>query len=233
MKEYIKSYYASDDKKPLEKFEAPETVKKMEIDKLTGMLPYGDNEKRMEWFINGTEPTAVSDWYQKLEVCKVDGKIANESCKEAEKTKQKSYIKIKAELPEWQDEVDKWVSEHFGGDDTYFPPTTVSKLVFDEDGNSSGGKISADIIGFEDGQTVPLEFRLKVDAWSEDDIERVDIYMDGDKITEDESFPFGYNFVFKPEDAGEKEFKVKARDKDGRVAEDSIKLIIYGGDSNP
>jgi len=230
IKEYIKMYYGGDNKKPLETFEAPKTVKKMEIDRLTGMLPYGDNEKRQEWFVNGTEPTAVSDWYQKLEVCKVDGKIANQSCKDAEKTRVKNYIKIKAELPEWQDEVDKWVSEKYGGNDTYFPPTTTSKLAFDADGNSSGDKISADIMGFTDGQVVPLEFRLKVDAWSEDEITQVDIYMDGDRVTTDKSFPYGYNFVFKPEDAGEKEFKIKAWDSSGRIAEDSIKLVIYGGE---
>ncbi|PIS22716.1 hypothetical protein COT50_00465 [candidate division WWE3 bacterium CG08_land_8_20_14_0_20_41_10] len=232
MKEYIKFYYGVDSKKPLEKFEAPKTVKKVDIDKLTGMLPYGDGDKRQEWFVNGTEPTAVSDWYQTLEVCKVDGKIANQACKDAEKTKVKSYIKIKAELPEWQDEVDKWVSEKYGGDDTYFPPTTTSKLAFDSEGNSSGGKISADIVGFTDGQVVPLEFRLKVDAWSEDDITQVSVYVDDDKVTDDKSFPYGYNFVFTPKDAGEKEFKIKARDKSGRTAEDSIKLIIYGGEAS-
>lgn len=232
MKEYIKMYYGNDSKKPVEKFEPPKNVKKMEIDKLTGMLPFGEYEKRQEWFINGTEPTAVSDWYQRLEVCKVDGKIANEACKEAGKTKQKTYIKIKAELPEWQDAVDNWVAENYKDDDTYFPPTSTSRLSFDDDGKASGDKIFAEIIGFSDGQTVPLEFRLKVDAWSEDDITQVSIYMDDGKVTDDGSFPYGYNFVFKPADAGEKEFRVKARDKNGRTAEDKITLNIYGSGSS-
>lgn len=232
MKEYIKIYYGEDKDKPLEKFEAPKNVKKVEVDKLTGMLPTGDYERRTEWFINGTEPTAVSDWYQRLEVCKVDGKIANEACKEAGKSKQKTYIKIKAELPEWQDAVDNWVAENFKDDDTYFPPVSVSKLSFDDDGEASGDKISADIIGFEDGQTVPLEFRLKVDAWSEDEISQVSIYLNDEKVTDDKSFPYGYNFVFKPGDSGEKEFRIKARDENGRTAEDSIRLNIYGGESD-
>lgn len=233
MKEYIKRYYGDDKKKPIEKFEPPKNVKKIEVDKLTGMLPYGDYARRQEWFINGTEPTAVSDWYQRLEVCKVDGKIANQACKDAGKTKQKTYIKIKAELPEWQDAVDNWVAENFRGDDTYFPPTSVSRLSFDEDGKASGDKIFAEIIGFSNGQTVPLEFRLKVDAWSEDDIAQVSIYLNDEKVTDDGSFPYGYNFVFRPEDAGEKEFRIKARDKKGRTAEDKITLNIYGGDVTP
>lgn len=231
MKEYIDLYYGPDSKKPIEKFEAPKNVKKMEVDRLTGMLPYGEYDRRQEWFVTGTEPTAVSDWYQKLEVCKVDGKIANQACKDAGKTKQKTYIKIKAELPEWQDAVDNWVAERFKDDDTYFPPTSTSRLAFDDEGKSSGDKISAEIVGFSDGQVVPLEFRLKVDAWSEDEIEQVSIYMDDEKITDDGSFPYGYNFVFKPGDGGEREFRIKARDKDGRTAEDSIKLTVYGGDS--
>ncbi|MFH1295324.1 MAG: penicillin-binding transpeptidase domain-containing protein, partial [bacterium] len=230
MKDYIKMYYGDDKTKPLETFEAPQNVKKMEVDKLTGMLPYDENERRLEWFITGTEPTAVSDWYQRLEVCKVDGKIANEACKNAGKTKQKTYIKIKAELPEWQDAVDNWVAEHFKDDDTYFPPASTSKLAFDDDGDATGDKISADIVGFSDGQTVPLEFRLKVDAWSEDDIDQVSIYLNDEKITDDKSFPYGYNFIFTPAQAGEKEFKIKARDDNGRTAEDSIRLVIDGGD---
>lgn len=231
MLEYLKKYYGDDKTRKPENFEAPKTVKKMEVDRLTGMLPTGENDRRVEWFVNGTEPTAVSDWYQKLEVCKVDGKIANQACKDAGKTKQKTYIKIKAELPDWQDYVDNWVAEVFKGDDTYFPPTATSHLTFDENGKLSSGKISADIVGFTDGQTVPLEFRLKVDAWSEDEISQVDIYVDGEKVTEDKTFPYGYNFVFTPKDSGEKEFKAKARDKSGRTAESSIRLKVFGGES--
>ena len=99
-------------------------------------------------------------------------------------------------------------------------------MAFDSEGNVSGGKIWTDIVGFDDGQKVPLEFRLKVDAWSEDDIEQVEIYLGDKRVTTDKSFPYGYNFVFSPEDAGEKEFKVKAKDKNGRTADDSIKLTI-------
>ena len=70
-----------------------------------------------------------------------------------------------------------------------------------------------------------------MDAWSKSGIRQVNIYLDGDKITEDKSYPFGYNFVFTSKDAGEKEFTIKAYDKEGRTAEDGIKLIIYGGES--
>jgi membrane peptidoglycan carboxypeptidase len=222
MVEYLKD-------KPVEKFEAPKTVKKMTVDRLTGMLPYDDYDTRSEWFAQGTEPTAKSDWYQRLEICKVDKKIANESCKKAGKTEVKNFIKIKAETLDWQGEVDRWVAEKYGGESNYFPPTSVSKLEFDDEGNVSGGKISVDIADFKEGQTVPLQFRLKADAWSEDDIDYVKVYVDDHEVTEDKSFPYGYNFEFAPSEAGEKEFKVKVRDSSGRTDEDSMRLKVSAG----
>lgn len=222
MVEYLKD-------KPIEKFESPASVKKLTVDRLTGMLPYDDYDTRSEWFVQGTEPTAKSDWYQRLEVCKVDKKIASENCKNAGKTETKNFIKIKAELNEWQNEVDRWVAEKYGGDNSYFPPTSVSKLTFDNDGDVSGGKISVDIADFKDGQTVPLQFRLKADAWSENDIDYVQVYVNGEKVTEDGSFPYGYNFEFTPSQVGEKEFRVKVRDSEGRTDEDSIRLKISAG----
>jgi membrane carboxypeptidase/penicillin-binding protein len=61
-----------------EEFEEPENVYKVAVDELTGGLPYEDFPTREEWFIKGTEPTAKSDWYMRLEICKVDNLITNE-----------------------------------------------------------------------------------------------------------------------------------------------------------
>lgn len=120
MNEYLKD-------QPNEPFTKPDTIMEMDVDKLTGMLPYSDKDVRKEKFIKGTEPTTKSPWYLKLEICKEDGRLANDVCREDNKTKTKNYIKITAELPEWQDDVDKWVKEKYDGDDQYFPPTKKSK----------------------------------------------------------------------------------------------------------
>lgn len=127
MKEYLKD-------KPDEVFKRPDTIIEMDVDKLTGMLPYTDKEVRKEKFIKGTEPTTRSPWYVKLEICKEDGKLANDACRDDDKTKTKNYIKIMAELTEWQEEVDKWVKDKYDDDDDseYFPPTSKSKYP-DED----------------------------------------------------------------------------------------------------
>ncbi|MEK7595444.1 MAG: transglycosylase domain-containing protein [Patescibacteria group bacterium] len=120
MKEYLKE-------KKAEKFSRPETIIEKEVDKLTGMLPFSDKPTKVEKFVFGTQPETRSPWYVRLEICKEDGRIANDACMDAEKTKAKTYIKILAELPEWQESVDKWVKEKYEDEDEYFPPTKKSK----------------------------------------------------------------------------------------------------------
>src|SRR3989344_5349209 len=80
MKEFLKD-------KENEKFSPPKNIEKHTVDKLTGMQPYGDHPVREEWFVKCTEPTAKSPWYQELEICEEDGKLANDSCKQAKKQK--------------------------------------------------------------------------------------------------------------------------------------------------
>ena len=217
MKEALK------DQKP-ERFEPPKNVKKIEVDELTGMLPHGDDGKRPEWFVEGSEPTSVSDWYRELEVCEIDGLIANDACKEADKTDRKSFVKIMAELPEWQGFVDEWVSDKHE-DDRYFPPQTVSRLSF-TDGEVESRDPMINIVQYKDGDHAPFTFRLGVEVSASDDVEEVKIYLDGEKKTTDKSFPYGYNFEFLPSQSGEHEIRVTAKDKDGRVGEEKLTLRV-------
>jgi len=221
---FMKTYLADHE---TERFIPPETVHKIEVDLLTGMLPFADFDKREEWFIKGTEPTSVSDWYMTLEICKPDGKLASEACEKAGKTKKMTFIKIKAELSEWQDDVDAWVHENYLGQSEYFPPSIESKLYFDEDGDpKEDGEPMIEILDFEDGDNVTLEFRLKVEVSSPHTITKVKIYLDDELVTTDTSIPYGYNFVFSNEDAGEHEFNVIAEDSRGKEGEKKVKLIV-------
>ena len=213
--------------KTSEKFEPPKNVKKTDVDTLTGMLPFEDYSTRPEWFVEGTEPTARSSWYQKLEICKVDKKLASDACRDAGKTKVNTYIKITAEFPEWQNDVDKWVQDHYGDESKYFPPTTVSRLFFDDDGDpKETDEVFVDILTYKDGDTVPYQFRLSAEVSSSSDIDAVRIYMDGEQVTKDSSEPYGYNFIFTEEQKGEHEFKVTVEDDNGHTGEKSIKLKV-------
>jgi membrane peptidoglycan carboxypeptidase len=225
-REFMLSFLA--DVKEPEKFTPPETIEKMKVDELTGMLPMSDFPSREEWFIKETEPTSRSEWFQKIEICKDDGRIANDSCKSADRTKVNTYVKIIAELPEWQYSVDQWVYESFGGDAKYYPPEMESALKYDSDGNlDEDVDPVVKIVNIKDDDTIPMIFRLKVEVSSPNSIKKVNMYVNGDKINEDPSAPYGYNFDFSVEDIGKKiELKVVAEDSEGNKGEDELDFEI-------
>lgn len=213
------------DKEP-NNFEAPDDVRKYDTDELTGRLPYGDNDTRKEWFILGTEPTSVSDWYKKLEICKEDGKIANDECKDADETETEDFIDITALRPEWQIDVDEWLEENYKDEDKFFPPQMRSGLEFDGDDVDDDRDPKVEIVNWDDGDKVPRRFRLDVEVSSANDIDEVRIYMNGEKVTDDDTAPYGYNFNFEDDQLGTYEFKAVAEDEDGREDETTIKLKV-------
>ena len=221
MKEYLKD-------KENEKFEAPKTVKKIEVDKLTGGLPYGGNEKRTEWFAQNTEPTAVSDWYQRIQTCEIDGRIANDACRDAGKTNTEDFIRVKAEFPYWQSAVDSWIKENYNNDKKYFPPLMTSELEFDGDNVTNKDDVHVKIVGVKEGDSVFLNFRLNVEVSSYRDVDRITFYMDGEKLAEDSKEPYGYSLELKSNNIGTHTFKVTARDEDDNKGEYEVKLNVVG-----
>lgn len=211
-----------------EKFENPSTVEKMEVDKLTGGLPYKDFETRSEWFAENTKPTAVSDWYQRIRVCKIDGRIANDGCIDAGKSEEKDFIKIRAEFTEWQSAVDSWIKENYSDEDKYFPPQMVSRLEFDGDNVKNKDEVYAQIVDLKNGDRVNLNFRLNVEVSCYNDVKKVAIYLDDDKVTEDKDSPFGYNFDLPADKIGKHTFKVVVTDEKDNKGEDSIDLEVVG-----
>jgi membrane carboxypeptidase/penicillin-binding protein PbpC len=214
--------------KPAEKFEAPKTVKKMEVDKLTGGLPYKDYDKKNEWFAQNTEPTAVSDWYQRMTVCEIDGRIANSGCIDAGKEKTTEFIKIKAELPIWQSDVDAWVKDNYGNDKKYFPPLMTSKLEFDGDSVSNKDEVFAQIVGLKDHDQVPLTFRLTAEVSCYNDVDKVTFYMDDKNLGEDSKSPYAKTIELKASDIGTHQFRVVAKDDKGNKGENTITLEVIG-----
>lgn len=212
----------------VEKFEAPKTVKKMEVDKLTGGLPYEDFDKRTEWFAQNTEPTAVSDWYQRIQICKIDGRRANQGCIDAGETETKDFVRVTAEFPQWQSAVDAWVKENYSNDTKYYPPLMTSQLEFDGSEVTNKNNISTEIVGLKNGDVVSLNFRINAEVSCYNDIDRLTFYMDDEKVAEDKNVPFGYTFELKTDKIGKHKFKVVARDDKGNKGEDEIELDVIG-----
>lgn len=97
--EYIKDH-------PNKEFTKPENVTDAIVGSLSGMVPYEDKEeRRVEYFIKGTEPKAKSEMFTRVKICKSD------------EIKDKVYITYTAEKPEWQKFVDSWVENKYKDDE--------------------------------------------------------------------------------------------------------------------
>lgn len=211
-----------------EKVKPSDNLEKVEIDSLSGMLPVKEFPTRQEWFIKGTKPTTQSTWYKNLEVCDTDRNLANDSCRDDGNTDTDLFVKVEAERPEWQTGVDAWIKEHYNDDERYFPPSIETILKFKDGDVENKDEVYAKIVGVRDGGTVPLLFRLNVEVSAYEDIDKVTIYMDDNKITEDSGKPFGYNFELTSNDVGKHKFRVVATDENDNKDEDEVELNVVG-----
>lgn len=109
-----------------EPFFRPEGIADADIDTLTGYLPFETAKVRHEIFIKGTVPTAHSDMYTRLKICKSDGKIANQDCENSGNYEEKVFVQLKDALPEWQAFTDKWLADNkdklIGDHSEWYPP---------------------------------------------------------------------------------------------------------------
>ncbi|OGC56514.1 hypothetical protein A2976_02900 [candidate division WWE3 bacterium RIFCSPLOWO2_01_FULL_41_9] len=87
-------------------------------------------------------------------------------------------------------------------------------------------KVYVEVVGYKDGDKVGYSFRLSVEVSAANDISEVRIYDNGNQVTADKTYPYGYNFTYTSADAGEHEFSIVAEDKKGNEGKKDIKLKI-------
>jgi len=189
------------------------------------MLPYKDYPRKFEWFVKGTEPQSPSEWYKTIEICDIDGRIANDECKDADKTSNKNFIGITDYLPEWQNYTDAWIQESYSGDSTYFPPTITSKLSFDY-GKPEDRDPHIEIVAPKDNSSVPSTFRISTEISSAAKVKNVKFYFDGQEVGSDESAPYGFTFKLNASQLGSHRFGAKVTDKDGGTDSNEITLNV-------
>lgn len=90
----------------------PKNIIAVQVDSLTGGMPYDNRPTRSEYFVKGTEPTSPSSVYKSK-----DGK---------------TYIVFRESDPvstdginRWQTGIDAWIEEKYKDDPTYHPPGEV------------------------------------------------------------------------------------------------------------
>jgi len=91
---------------PHEEFARPDGIVDEWVGTLSGMIPYEDKEeRRVEYFAEGTQPKAKSNIFQRVKVCD-DGDIED-----------KTYIVYTAQKEEWQPFVESWIEDKYKDDE--------------------------------------------------------------------------------------------------------------------
>lgn len=203
---------------PLQK---PESVLEMEVDAFAGGLPLEGQPKRKEFFIKGTEPTAISSVYKKVKVSKKDGnKLANPVDIAKGEYDEKTFPVFIEQDPvstdgknRWQEGIDAWISAQ--SDDRY--------------------KVPKDTYQYTDPVVVILKeprdmsridnnsVHVVAEGIGEEQIAKLEIFVDGTLVKDTSNSTFSED-VNVPN--GSHVIRAKATDKKGRSAERSVKIGI-------
>ncbi len=217
---------------PKEDFSRPEGIETATVDKLSGMLPgEGTQETRQEIFVKGTVPTQKDNMHQVLKVCTADGKLATDACEHAGKVEEKSYIILKAQLPEWQEFVDKWVQKVYPDNQQYHPPTEKSDIYFGPSGDPSRNEVPlVEIHSPGDNDEVDADFEVECSVWTPYDVVKVEFYIDGamvgSPLTTLVEKPYKKTLHLSDGMSGEHKLMVKGYDSAGNVGEGEIKVRV-------
>jgi len=219
----IKYALSKQDKKD---FAKPDKVIAVEVDTLTGGLPYKEQNKRTEYFIKGTEPTDLSPFVKKIKLSKQDSdKLANKIEIKTGEYSQKEYIVFTEKDPvstdginRWQKAIDDYINsvEPYKSDERFHPPTETSSTKKDE----VGIKIKTP----ENHQkTDSNDVKIEAEAFSLAEIVKIIIEVDGSEKKSVHNDTIS-TYINLPD--GPHTIKIKATDSKGNEGEKSIKIGV-------
>ncbi|MCL5091097.1 MAG: PBP1A family penicillin-binding protein [Patescibacteria group bacterium] len=170
MLEYLKD-------KPKEDFVQPSTVITQEVDNVSGYSSHDGLPSRVEYFIQGTQPTAEDPLHQKLKICKSQKKLAtpvdiarNDYDEKEFFTFKETDVLAKPEEPNrWQKGIDDWIAKQ--GDERYHPPTDYCDTL---------NQVNVDFESPKDKEQLGTNFTVKVNPVSVNDITKVEIFVNGE-----------------------------------------------------
>ncbi|MEK7521397.1 MAG: PBP1A family penicillin-binding protein [Patescibacteria group bacterium] len=163
------------------KFEVPDGVGQMEVDKISGFSAHDGFASRLEYFIKGTEPEGEDMVHANLKLCKGEGRLATPSQVSANDYETREFYVLKEEDPtaeaggenKWQKGINEWLSEQ--SDQMYHPP---------EDYCGSGNPVNVEFLTPKDHDQVNSnDFEVRVDAKSTSNITEIELQLDdGEKF---------------------------------------------------
>ncbi len=205
---------------PDENFLRPDEIIEMDIDGFGGGTPVDGQPTRKEFFVKGTEPTGPSAIYQKLKISRKDNsKLANSVEVATGDYEEKLYIVFAEDDPvsgdgknRWQEGINGWI---VGQDSKYRPPTETQ---------SGTDQVVVSIKKPQDGERIDDNtVTIEIETFTTEDIERVEIFVDGDKKKERQEKSFSETITVSN---GSHTITVKATNKKGRTDERTIHVGI-------
>lgn len=205
-----------------EELKMPANISQLTVDSYGGGLPYEGKPTRSEYFIRGTEPTAVSAIYKKIKISKKDSQKSANNIEIAQgEYEEKEFIVFSENDPtsdgsenRWQEAIDDWLSKQ--GDPVFHPPK--------EESDQSADQVYVQIKKPQDNtQLDEISVEIIAVASAINKINKIELYIDG-------SLKNTYNQASINEKmdltAGIHKIKIKAYDEENRSGEREITIGV-------
>ncbi len=207
----IKKYPGAD-------FAVPDSVTRVEINRLSGALAHSGFPSRWEYFIKGTEPQGEDRMHVLLKVCRGQNRLATPLDIERGNYEEKEFIIAREEDPfsttnnRWQAGIEAWIATQ--NDSRYQVPTEYC---------DSSREVGVIIQEPGDKTTVRNEFKVRVRPLSVNEIDWVKIYVNGEEKQTLERSPYEIRLVL-PD--GTYKVRAKTRDLAGKEAEAEVRIGV-------
>lgn len=206
--------------KPNISFVAPEGIVSAEVDAVSGYRSHDSFPSRLEYFIPGTEPSSEDPIHTKLKLCRGQDRLATPAQIARGDYEEKEYFVFREDDPvsldginRWQEGINQWLVSQT--DSRYHPPTELC---------GSDQEIAVIIKEPNHQQQINSnEIMVKIDVVSNNKVEKVEFYIDGNFKDEAKNRP--YEKVFNISD-GPHTIKIKVRDDKGNQSEAEVKVGI-------
>ena len=210
--------------KPNEVPRQPDNVVQVDVDGLMGGQPKEGSPTRKEFFIKGTEPTRVSDAYQRQKTCKSNPhRLANDG----EDAEERDVILLKEDDPtganKWQAGIDAWA---LTSPDARFVGLGrgCDGIPGFSGGGSTGGIVS--IANIPNGANVPSVFDVLASVNSPAGVKKVTWMIDGGVRATQTAEPFAFHVEFPAGDKGSHTITVELEDNSGQKHQSSIGVTV-------
>ncbi len=209
---------------PVEEFAKPNTLRSVQIDRLSGQLPTDDSPELVtDLFAPWQVPTERDTIHVRVKVNRANGKLATQYTPE-HLVEEKTYTVIHSERPSdirWEHPVQNWARDHGFNIDP--PPTEL------DDSYTAETVPDVEITSPAEGKTVAGSFTVEVTATSVLGIKVVDLQVDGKVVARDSQAPYSFSLLASDLGGqGNHILTVEAFDPADAKATDSITVLIQG-----